>query len=105
MVNPSINEREPRIERLQLIALAALMIIGAMFVYSAMQASTSASLPWYSQNWVRQIIWYVLGIGVATALCVVDYHILARWSFVVYWASILTLVAVLIPGIGTTHGW
>src|SRR5450755_2896979 len=82
MVNPSINEREPRIERLQLIALAALMIIGAMFVYSAMQASTSASLPWYSQNWVRQIVWYVLGIGVATALCVVDYHTIARWSLV-----------------------
>jgi rod shape determining protein RodA len=103
MVNPSINEREPRLERLQLIALAALMLIGAMFVYSAMQASTSASLPWYSQNWVRQIVWYVLGIGVATALCVVDYHTIARWSLVIYWGMILCLVAVLIPKIGVIH--
>ena len=35
MVNPSINEREPRIERLQLIALAGLMLIGTAFVFSA----------------------------------------------------------------------
>ena len=105
MLNPSINEREPRFDRLQLVALAALMFIGAMFVYSATAANAPSSLPWYDQSWVRQIIWYILGIGVATALCVVDYHLLARWSFVAYWASILTLVAVLIPFIGTTHGW
>jgi rod shape determining protein RodA len=35
----------------------------------------------------------------------VDYHTLTRWSLVVYWASIFTLVAVLIPHIGQTHGW
>jgi rod shape determining protein RodA len=101
MVNPSINEREPRLDRLQLIALAALMFIGAMFVYSATLVSTPASLPWYDQSWVRQIIWYALGLGAATALCVVDYHTLARWSFVAYWATILCLVAVLIPHVGS----
>jgi rod shape determining protein RodA len=31
----------------------------------------------------------------------VDYQILARWSLVIYWATILTLIVVLIPGIGT----
>jgi rod shape determining protein RodA len=101
MVNPSINEREPRLDRLQLIALAALMFIGAMFVYSATLVSAPASLPWYDQSWVRQIVWYALGLGAATALCVVDYHTLARWSFVAYWATILCLVAVLIPHIGS----
>src|SRR5438046_2982864 len=105
MVNPSINEREPRIERLQLIALAALMLIGALFVYSATSANAPASLAWYSQSWVRQIVWYVLGLGVAAALCLVDYHVLARWSLVAYWASILTLIAVLVPSIGSTNGW
>src|SRR3954464_12980129 len=52
-----------------------------------------------------QIIWYPLGRGAAAALCLVDYHILARWSLVAYWITILLLVAVLIPGIGKTHGW
>jgi rod shape determining protein RodA len=35
----------------------------------------------------------------------VDYHTLARWSFVAYWATILFLLAVLVPHIGSTHGW
>jgi rod shape determining protein RodA len=105
MVNSSINEREPKLDRLQLLALAALMFIGAMFVYSATVHNAPASLPWYDQSWVRQIIWYVLGLGVAAAMCVVDYHTLARWSFVAYWASMLTLVAVLVPQIGSTNGW
>src|SRR5271167_4751084 len=106
MVNPSINEREPKLDRLQLAALCGLMFIGAMFVYSATSANaSSAVLPWYDQSWVRQIIWYALGLGVSAALCLVDYHILARWSFVVYWATILCLLAVLVPHIGTTHGW
>jgi rod shape determining protein RodA len=106
MVNPSINEREPKLERLQLAALAALMFIGTMFVYSAtMVNASSAILPWYDQSWVRQIIWYALGLGAAAAICLTDYHTLARWSFVAYWAAILCLVAVLIPHIGTTHGW
>ena len=57
------------------------------------------------QIWLRQIIWYALGLGAAAAICLVDYHTLARWSFVAYWAMILCLVAVLIPHIGQTHGW
>ena len=106
MVDPSINEREPKLERLQLIALAVLMFVGTMFVYSATLANaSSALLPWYDQTWVRQIIWYALGLGAATAVCLTDYHTLARWSFVAYWAAILCLVAVLIPHIGATHGW
>jgi rod shape determining protein RodA len=105
MVNASINENHARLDRLQLVALALLMLIGAMFVYSAtMSGAAASSLPWYSQNWVRQIIWYALGIGVGAALCVVDYHSLARWSFVAYWAMILCLVAVLIPHIGSMKG-
>jgi rod shape determining protein RodA len=38
-------------------------------------------------------------------VCLVDYRTLSRWAFAAYWLSILPLVAVLIPHIGTTHGW
>lgn len=106
MFNPLINEREPKLDRLQLVALAVLMGIGTLFVYSATMANpSSALLPWYDQSWVRQIVWYALGIGAGVALCLVDYHTLARWSFVAYGASIFFLVIVLIPHIGTSHGW
>lgn len=106
MVNPALNEREPRLDRLQLVALAVLMVLGTMFVYSATTANASISaLPWYDQMWTKQIVWYALGIGVGVAVCLVDYHTLARWSFVAYWATIISLFAVLIPHIGSTHGW
>jgi rod shape determining protein RodA len=105
MVDPSINEREPKLDRLQLVALAGLMFIGTMFVYSATMANQPVALPWFNQIWFRQIIWYAVGLGAAATICVVDYHTLARWSFVIYWAMILCLVAVLIPHIGQTHGW
>ena len=91
-----------KFDLLQLTALAGLMFLGAAFVYSATMANDSAGLlSWYQQAWVRQIFWYIAGIGAVMAICLVDYHTLARWSFVAYWAMILCLVAVLIPHVGS----
>ena len=106
MVSDKLNERESKIDRLQLIALAGLLFIGAAFVFSATMANPSnADKAWYAQSWFHQLIWYALGIGAGVLVCVLDYHILARWSFVAYWVTIVFLVAVLIPFIGSTHGW
>ena len=106
MVDPSINEHGQSFDRLQLFALAGLMIVGALFVCSATHANPAfESLPWYDQMWVRQLIWYAVGMGVGAAVCFVEYHVIARWAVVLYWAMIVCLVAVLIPGIGSTHGW
>ncbi|MGA2852758.1 MAG: FtsW/RodA/SpoVE family cell cycle protein, partial [Verrucomicrobiota bacterium] len=103
MIHTALNEPR-RLDRLQLVALAGLMCLGAVFVFSATMANQTAStLPWYDQSWVRQIVWYALGLGAGAAICLVDYHHLARWSFVVYWAAIFFLVVVLIPKIGSMH--
>jgi rod shape determining protein RodA len=100
------KESEDRLDPLQLAALSVLMFVGTMFVCSATMANAAAAtLPWYDQMWVRQIIWYAIGLGAAAAVCLMDYHTLTRWSFVAYWVTILCLVAVLIPHIGSTHGW
>ncbi|HTL73430.1 MAG TPA: FtsW/RodA/SpoVE family cell cycle protein [bacterium] len=97
-----INERKESFDRLQIAALVGLMFIGTAFVYSATMANDAgATLAWWQQPWVRQIIWYALGLGAAGAMCVVDYHVLARWSFLAYWAMILCLIAVLIPHVGS----
>ena len=89
-------------DRLQIAALTGLMFVGTAFVFSATMVNDfAAALPWYDQTWVRQIVWYALGFGVAAAMCVLDYHTLARWSFVAYWLMIICLVAVLIPHIGS----
>jgi rod shape determining protein RodA len=102
MVDPSINEHGEKLDRLQLFALAGLMLMGALFVCSATRANPEfASLPWYDQMWVRQIVWYAIGIGAGTAVCFLEYHILVRWATVVYWIAISLLVLVLIPHVGS----
>ena len=104
MTNTTLNERQNLPDRLQLVALAGLMFLGAAFVFSATMANESATaLPWFKQTWVHQIVWYALGLGAGAAICLLDYHTLARWSFVGYWAMILCLAAVLIPHIGSMH--
>jgi len=96
------KEHHERLDRLQLAALVGLMLVGTAFVYSATMANPAmAALPWYDQSWVRQLVWYALGIGAGAALCLVDYHILARWAFVAYWVTIFFLVVVLVPHIGS----
>lgn len=106
MFDPILNERQPRIDKLQLAAIAGLMFLGAAFIYSATMVSENVrDLPLYNQTWFRQVVWYVLGVGAAVGLCLIDYRIFTRWSIVIYWASILLLIIVLIPGIGSTHGW
>jgi len=106
MNNAILNERQSRFDRVQLGAVGGLMLLGAAFIYSARLGSEAAAVaPWYSQSWVRQVVWYVLGAGAGAALCLVDYRVLARWAMAAYWVSLVPLAAVLVPRIGTTHGW
>ncbi len=95
----TLNEGQGRFDRLQIAALVGLMLVGAAFIFSATTANESAAgLPLVKQLWFRQIVWYGLGIGGGLVLCFVDYHTLTRWSFVIFWASILLLVAVMVFG-------
>jgi rod shape determining protein RodA len=99
-------ESQSRIDKLQIAVVGALILIGCLFVYSAtMTTETSYAKAIYNQAWFRQMVWFSIGIGAYAALCLVDYRIISRWSLVIYAASVLTLIAVLIPGIGSTHNW
>ncbi|PYK99134.1 MAG: rod shape-determining protein RodA [Verrucomicrobia bacterium] len=81
-----------------IVAIYGLMAIGVAFIYSAKPPSETTA--WLNQYYVRQIIWYAVGATAAVGICLIDYHSLARWAIVAYWATILLLVAVLIPHIG-----
>jgi rod shape determining protein RodA len=106
MFEEILNERQSRIDRLQVFALIGLMLVGVAFVYSATAADQSeGAAPLFRQAWFRQVVWYALGSAAAVVVCLIDYHTLARWAGIVYAASILTLIAVLIPHVGATHGW
>jgi rod shape determining protein RodA len=104
--SPPLNEPHARFDWLMLAALVGLMIVGVFFIYSATMVKESAALSaWYNQAWFRQIVWCALGLGAMTAISLTDYRVVARWSAVLYSVTILLLIVVLIPGIGSTQGW
>lgn len=119
MFEATLNESKPRTDRLLIASIGGLMVVGVLFIYSATMVNAPVGLWQQFQDlsfssffsWMldefffRQIIWYGIGIIAATAVCVVDYRSLARFAMLAYWGSITLLVAVLIPGIGVTHGW
>jgi rod shape determining protein RodA len=76
--------------------MAVLSVIGVAFIYSA-QLHPSV----VESDWQKQIVWLVLGIVIYAGTSLIDYRF---WLRVVHWfyvASILLLILVLIPGIGT----
>jgi rod shape determining protein RodA len=85
------KEKQSRIDKPMIFAALGLMIIGVAFIFSASTASDPNS-----QLWLKQAIFYALGVGLAIAFCVLDYHSWSRWSLVAYWLTILLLIAVLI---------
>src|SRR5438477_59531 len=106
MFETSLNQRESRIEWPMLVALIGLMILGAAFIYSATSVNELArQVASYRQPFFKQIIFYLIGAGMGLGICLLDYRRIGRWSLVVYWATIVLLVMVLIPKIGSTHGW
>jgi len=93
------SESQSRVDRLQVAALCALMLIGGLFVYSATMVTERAMLdPWFKQLWVRQLVWYIVGAAGAATLCTISYQTLARWAMVAYWFGIALLIAVLFFG-------
>src|SRR4051812_46213594 len=106
MYDSTLTEHRLNLDRGQIAATVALMIVGVLFIFSASTgAEASASSALYNQLWFRQIVWYCLGLCGAITICFIDYRTLSRWSLIIYGFSIFLLVLVLIPGIGSTHGW
>ena len=94
-----LSESRSRIDRFQMAGLCGLMLLGALFVYSATMISESAiSAPLYKQKWVLQIVWYALGLAAAAVVCLINYQTLARWGTVAYWCGVGLLALVLIFG-------
>ncbi len=99
MYETHLNERKSFLDWPLVLAVLGLMAVGAVFIYSASFANESArTLSWFKQLYVKQMIWYTLGIGLVVLVCAFDYRTLARWSLVSYWITILLLLAVMVVG-------
>jgi rod shape determining protein RodA len=95
----AIGARLQRISWIMVLTIAALMVIGIMFVYSAEYVSSGeweSSVPKYQ----RQIMWALAGIVCYFCVAAMDYHRLGKLSGWIYLIGILLLIVVLVPGVG-----
>lgn len=85
-----------------ILALVGLMIFGAAYIYSAtMVNAPPAGTGIFAQRWFRQVIWYAGGLVCAGLIAAISYNRITSYALVFYWATIICLVGVLIPGIGS----
>lgn len=79
-------------------------LIGLIFIFEA-SAVRSASEFGDSFHYLKlQVIWLTAGIIIMTFFSIFDYHKLYYFAFVAMMATILFLIIVLIPGIGSQAG-
>ena len=88
-----------RIDLLMAFCLFGLMLFGSIFILSASveQYETNDLVDTY---FFRQVIFYFFGILVGFLFVIIDYHKLSGYAQTFYWATILLLILVLIPGVG-----
>ncbi len=79
------------------ICAGLLAMFGVFFIYSVQFASEQ-------NDWVKQLVFLALGAVVYLAASLLDYRLWLRWAHWVYLLALILLLAVLIPGLGTTHG-
>lgn len=83
--------RMPRPQWGLILAVAGLLLVGMTFIYSATSGRSLEGTPWFEEHHVRQLLAAYLGLWLAVAVCWVDYQIIARWSLLLYWVSIILL--------------
>lgn len=83
-------------------AVLMLLLIGVVLVYAATR-------DWFATNGLdpeyylkRQLINVVIGIALAYGTTLIDYRLLRAYTPIVWGLGVLGLIAVLIPGIGST---
>ena len=93
------NLSKLRIDLLMAFCLFGLMLFGSIFILSASveQYETNDLVDTY---FFRQVIFYFFGILIGFLLIIIDYHKLSGYAQTFYWATILLLILVLIPGVG-----
>jgi len=81
-----------------------LCAVGMVTLYSVVTAGASGP---QKMLYIKQLIWYSIGLGAMVIAFLFDYKLLDRWAYVFYMGGILLLVCVLFFGkhIGGSKRW
>ncbi|MGI5862017.1 MAG: putative lipid II flippase FtsW [Myxococcales bacterium] len=94
----------PRIDVVLLAAVFGLCALGVVMVYSSSAVSAAARLGDGAYFLKRQLVAAAFGLGALLAVLKLGYRRLAFLAYPALLVSIVLLVAVLLPGIGSTAG-
>ncbi|MFZ5494238.1 MAG: rod shape-determining protein RodA [Verrucomicrobiota bacterium] len=84
-------------DRITPACMVVLSLFGVFFIYSAQLARDGT-------YWKQQLVYLAVGAVVYLATSLLDYRIWLRYAHWIYLASLVPLLLVLLPFIGTTHG-
>ncbi len=79
-----------RTDWIQPVCMAVLCVMGVFFIYSAQVYSGQT-------QWIRQMVWIVLGTGVYMAVSWLDYKILLEKAHLIYFGSVVLLLLLWTP--------
>ncbi len=96
-------------DRLLVVAVAILVLLGIAMVWSASAIVTMVKIGSPFHFLVRQVIWAVIGFAGLTAAYFIDYRLYRRLAMPAFLGCAVLLVLVLIPGVGSVkagvHRW
>lgn len=75
--------------------IGSLLVIGLINLYSALKVWGEAS---YMRLFWSQIVWVAVGIVIAIFLSFLNYHFFERFSYLIYFTSLILLALVLVGG-------
>ncbi len=81
------------------VAMAGLSLLGVAFIYSAVLQS-----PLHHNDWIKQLVFLGAGAALYLAVSLIDYRFWVSIAHWLYLGCIVTLVLVLLPGIGLESG-
>ncbi len=91
-----------RLDWTMLATIITLVGLSVAFIFSAQFKSEEV----YGSNWIKQLVFAGMGLGVYMALVWYDYHFIARLAWFIYAGSIVLLLLVfLFPEVNGAHRW
>ena len=89
-------------DRVMNAAVLLLLLLGVILVYAATRdwfASNNLDPQYYLK---RQLVNFIIGIALAYGTTLIDYRLLRAYTPIVWGVGVLGLIAVLVPGLGST---